>query len=73
MRSFSVASNQFQYFVTFVDDYSRMTWLFLMKIHSKLMSIFHPFRKEIKTQFNKKIRVLRSNNTKEYVSLSFSS
>jgi hypothetical protein len=59
-----VESNQFQYFVTFVDDFSRMTWLFLMS---------HLFRKDIKTQFNKKIRVLQSDNTKEYVSHSFSS
>jgi hypothetical protein len=27
----NIASNKFHYFVTFVDDFSRMTWLFSMK------------------------------------------
>ena len=39
----------FQYFVTFVDDYSQCTWLFLMKNRSKLYSIFHKFYAEILT------------------------
>nr|CAN68461.1 hypothetical protein VITISV_037728 [Vitis vinifera] len=30
----------FQYFVTFIDDYSRYTWLFLMKNRAELFSIF---------------------------------
>jgi hypothetical protein len=32
----NIASNKFHYFVTFVDDFSRMIWLFLMKNRSKL-------------------------------------
>jgi hypothetical protein len=46
----NIASNNFQYFVTFVDDHSRMTWLFLMQNRSEF-SIFQLFRKEVKTQF----------------------
>ena len=30
----------FQYFVTFIDDYLRCTWLFLMKNRAELFSIF---------------------------------
>ena len=30
----------FQYYVTFIDDYSRCTWLFLMKTRAELFSIF---------------------------------
>ena len=33
----------YQYFVTFVDDFSRYTWLFLMKNRSDLISIFQTF------------------------------
>ena len=33
----------FQYFVTFIDDYSINTWVFLMKIRSELFSIFQIF------------------------------
>jgi hypothetical protein len=64
-NTFSVASNKFQYFVPFVDNYSGLTWLFLMKNRSKLMSNFQLFRKDIKTRFNQKILVLRFDNDKE--------
>ncbi|KAJ9680649.1 hypothetical protein PVL29_019846 [Vitis rotundifolia] len=54
----------FQYFVTFIDDYSRCTWLF---------SIFQKFYAEIQTQFNISIHVLRSDNAREYFSTPFTS
>jgi hypothetical protein len=54
----NIASNKFHYFVTFVDDFSRMTWLFLMKNRTELFSIFQIFRNMIKTQFAQKIRIL---------------
>ena len=61
----------FQYFVTFIDDYSRCTWLFLMKNRAELYSIFQKFYAEILTQFNISIRVLRSHNAREYFSAPF--
>ena len=61
----------FQYFVTFIDDYSRCTWLFLMKNQVELYSIFHKFYTEILTQFNISIRVLRSDNARENFSAPF--
>ena len=63
----------FRYFVTFIDDYSRCTWLFLMKTRVELFSIFQKFHAEIRTQFNTSIRILRSDNAKEYFSTPFSS
>ena len=56
----------FQYFVTFIYDYSRCTWLFLKKNRAKLYSIFQKFYAEIQTQINIFIRVLRSDNAREY-------
>ena len=61
----------FQYFVTFIDDYSRCTWLFLMKNRAELYSIFQKFYAEILSQFNISIRVLRSDNAREYFFASF--
>ena len=55
----------FRYFVTFIDDYFRCTWLFLMKTQFELFSIFQKFHVEICTQFNNSIRILRSDNAKE--------
>ena len=54
------------FFIIFVDDYSRMTWLFLMKERSELPRIFSKFYNEIFAQFNKHIKILRSDNALEY-------
>ena len=43
---------RFRYFVTFVDDYSRTTCLFLMKNRFELFSHFRAFCAEIHTQFH---------------------
>ena len=61
----------FQYFVTFIDDYSQCTWLFLMKNRVELYSIFQKFYAEIHTHFNNSICVLRSDNAREYFSVPF--
>ena len=69
----STSTLGFRYFVTFIDDYSRCTWLFLMKTQANLFSIFQKFHAKIRTQFNTSIRILRSDYAKEYFSTSFSS
>ena len=69
----STSALGFRYFVTFIDDYSRCTWLFLMKTRVELFSIFQKFHTEIRTEFNTLIRILRSDNAKEYFSTPFSS
>ena len=66
-----VSLTGFRYFVTFVDDYSRTTWLYLMKNRSELFSHFCAFYVEIHTQFLVSIQSLRSDNAKEFVSEQF--
>ena len=61
----------YQYFVTFIDDFSRCTWVYLMKNRSELFSIFQKFCAEIKTQFDVSVKVLRSDNGREYFSSPF--
>ena len=63
----------FQYFVPFINDYSRCTRLFLMKTRAELFSIFQKFHVEVKTQFNTSIHILQNNNAKEYLFGPFSS
>ena len=62
-----VSLTRFQYFVTFVDDYSRTTWLYLMKNRSELFSHFRAFCVEIHTQFHVSVQNLKSDNAKEYM------
>ena len=57
----------------FVDDYSRTTWLYLMKNHLELFYHFLAFCAKIKTQFHTLIQNLRSYNAKEYLSEQFQS
>ena len=58
---------RFKYFVTFVDDFSRVTWFYLIKSHSELFPHFSAFCAEIQKQFHVSIQTLRSDNTKEYL------
>ena len=63
----------FKYFVTFVDDFSRVTWLYLMKSRFELFSYFSAFCAKIQTQFQVSVQTLKSDNAKEYLSESFQS
>ena len=68
-----MSPTSFKYFVTFVDDFSHVTWFYLMKSCSKLFSHFTAFCTEIQTQFRVPVQILRSDNVKEYLSKPFQS
>ena len=59
------------YFVIFIDNYSRYTWLYLLHDRSELLRVFRDFKQMIKTQFNSTIKIFRSDNAMEYTSVSF--
>ena len=63
----------FKYFVTFVDDISRVTWLYLMESRSEVFYHFSAFYAKIQTQFHVSVQILRSDNAKEYLSEPFKS
>ena len=62
-----VPPTEFRYFVTYVDDYSPTTWLYLMKNCPELFSNLRAFYVEIHTQFHVYVQSLRIDNAKEYV------
>uniref|UniRef100_A0A2N9HUR1 Integrase catalytic domain-containing protein n=1 Tax=Fagus sylvatica TaxID=28930 RepID=A0A2N9HUR1_FAGSY len=55
-----------KYFVIFVDDFSRYTWIYLMHNRSELAQIYHTFAQMISTQFSKTIKIFRTDNAMEY-------
>ena len=57
----------FRYFLLFVDDFSHMTWFYLLKERLEVSSVIESFFNEIKNQFSISIRVLRTDNALEYV------
>jgi len=63
-------NNQFQYFLLFVDDFSRMTCVYFLKHKSEVPDKFYAFYQMIHTQFGNKIQVLRSDNGGEFVNKS---
>ncbi|CAN1767205.1 Retrovirus-related Pol polyprotein from transposon RE2 [Linum perenne] len=56
-----------KYFLTIVDDFSRMTWIFLMKLKSETRQIIQEFYSHILTQFGVKIKAFRTDNGVEFV------
>lgn len=62
---------QFKYYVLFVDDYSRMAWLYLMKGRKGVFSKFLSFMNEICTQYSASVKTFRSDNALEYTNLQF--
>ncbi|CAN6687056.1 unnamed protein product [Malus baccata var. baccata] len=56
-----------RWFVTFVDDCTRMTWLYMLKNKSEVCDVFRLFQQMVKTQYSIDIKVLRSDNGGEYI------
>ena len=59
-----------RYFVVFVDDYSRYSWIF-HKHRSKLLQIDSNFAKIVETQFSKHIKKFQSDNALECTQYDF--
>ena len=55
-----------RWFVTFINDCTRITWLYLIKTKDEVNLLFENFHKMIGTQYNAKVWVLRSDNGGEY-------
>jgi len=60
---FSMASwNGQRYFISFLDDYSRYGYLYLINEKSEFVDMFKNFKAEVETQLRKKIKCVRSNH-----------
>ena len=57
----------FSWFVTFINDCTRMTWICPMKSKSEVSSLFQRFHKQISTQYQVTLQVLRSDSGDEYM------
>ena len=60
-----------RYFIVFVDDYSRYSWIFNMKHRSELLQVYSNFAKMVETQFSKCIKNFRYDNALEYTQYAF--
>jgi transposase InsO family protein len=59
------------YYVPFIDDYFRKTWVYFLKSKDEVFSKFKEFKALIENLSKRKIKILRSNNGGEYTSKEF--
>ncbi|RZC02438.1 Retrovirus-related Pol polyprotein from transposon TNT 1-94 [Glycine soja] len=55
-----------QYFITFIDDYSRYGYLYLIHEKSHSVEVFKTFKTEVELQLGKKIKIVKSDRGGEY-------
>ena len=65
------ARGGYEYFVTFIDDYSRYGHTYLMLRKSETFGKFQEFKAEAKKQLGKTLKTLRSDRGGEYLDLEF--
>ncbi|GLT45830.1 hypothetical protein SLA2020_196340 [Shorea laevis] len=71
MKTTSLGQNL--YFILFIDDYTRMTWVYFMSSKAQVFFVFKKFKALVENQSGCKIKILRSDNGKEYTSKEFDS
>jgi len=60
-----------RYFVTFIDDFSRKTHVYLLKAKGEAFEKFKQYKVLVENEIAHKIKVLRSDNGGEFVSKKF--
>lgn len=59
------------YFMTIIDDFSRFTFVFCLKKKSEAFEVFERFAATVEKQTDRQIKVVRSDNGKEFINIKF--
>ena len=57
-----------RWFISFINDRSRLCWIYLVEEKFETFSIFKQFHLMVQTQFNSKIKIVCTDNGTEYFS-----
>ena len=57
---------KYAYYVSFIDDFSRNTWIYFLKKKYEVFDRFKEFKALVENQKDKKIRVLRIDNSGKF-------
>ena len=63
--------NGSRYFLLFIDDYSRMWWVYFLKQKSEVADVFSSFKAMVENQAKSSIKIIRSDNGTEYTTQKF--
>jgi transposase InsO family protein len=69
----STSLSGYAYYVSFIDDYSRKTWVYFLKSKDEVLGMFKEFKALVENLFERKIKIRRSDNGGEYTSNEFES
>jgi hypothetical protein len=54
------------YYVSFIDDFSRKTWIYFLRKKLEVFKKFKEFKYLVENQIDKKIKVMRTDNSGEF-------
>jgi hypothetical protein len=54
------------YYVSFIDDFSRKTWIYFLRKKSEVFEKFKEFKALVENQIEKRIKVPRTDNGREF-------
>ena len=66
-----ISRENHKYFVTFIDEKSKYTWVTLIQTKDRVLEAFKNFHNHVSNHFNAKLKILRSDNGGEYTSQAF--
>lgn len=66
-----ISNQRFRFYVIFIDDYSRFTWLYPLKRKSEFFDCFRKFQKFVENQFDRKIKIFQCDEGGEFNSTFF--
>uniref|UniRef100_UPI001C3D50FB DDE-type integrase/transposase/recombinase n=1 Tax=Picosynechococcus sp. (strain ATCC 27264 / PCC 7002 / PR-6) TaxID=32049 RepID=UPI001C3D50FB len=65
------ARGRYEYFISFIDDYSRYEYVYLMHHKFETLEKFKEYKDEVENLLGKTIKTFRSNRGGEYMDLNF--
>jgi transposase InsO family protein len=60
-----------RYFISFIDDFSRKTWVYFLKEKSEAFEVFKKFKVMVEKSTGRHIKAVRSDRDDEYTSTAF--
>jgi len=61
----------YKYFITFIDDFSKKTWIYFLKTKDEAFSHFQEFKSIVENVIGRKMKVIQLENGGEYIGKEF--